>query len=55
MRKKGECCNLAQLKLGQVGKILNIEEKNKKIRRPLLDMGRTVGTRVRIKKIWPKF
>ena len=53
MRKKGECCNLAQLKLGQVGKILKIEEKNKKIRRHLLDMGMTVGTIVRIKKIAP--
>ena len=53
MKKMGECCNLAQLKVGQRGKILKLEEKDRKIRRHLLDMGMTIGTEVKVKKIAP--
>ena len=53
MRKKGECCMLSELKVGQNGKILGIEEKNREIRRHLLDMGIIVGTIVEVKKIAP--
>ncbi len=53
MKKVGECCDLTQLKVGQRGKILKLEEDNKKIRRHMLDMGMTVGTEVRVKKIAP--
>ena len=53
MKKKGECCTLAQLRVGQRGKILKLEEENKQIRRHMLDMGMTVGVEVQIKKIAP--
>lgn len=53
MKKKGECCTLAQLRVGQRGKILKLEEENKQIRRHMLDMGMTVGVEVKIKKIAP--
>ena len=53
MKKVKECCNLAKLKVGQRGKILKLEEDNKEIRRHMLDMGMTVGTEVKIKKIAP--
>ena len=44
---------LSQLKLGQKAKIINIDAKNKEIKRHLLDMGLTRGTIVSIKKIAP--
>lgn len=53
MKKAGECCNLTQLKVGQRGKILKLEEEDKKIRRHMLDMGMTVGVEVKIKRIAP--
>lgn len=53
MKKVGECCNLAQLKVGQKGKILSLEEENQKIRRHMLDMGMTVGVTIEVKKIAP--
>lgn len=53
MKKKGECCTLAQLRVGQRGKILKLEEENKQIRRHMLDMGMTAGVEVKIKKIAP--
>ena len=53
MKKVGECCNLAQLKVGQRGKILKLEEENKEIKRHMLDMGMTVGVEVKVKRIAP--
>lgn len=46
-------CVLSDLKVGQKGKILKLNETNKAIRRHLLDMGVTQGTIVTIKKIAP--
>lgn len=45
--------NLANLKKGQIGIIssINIKDENKK--NHLLDMGLTVGTKVKVKKIAP--
>lgn len=53
MKKKGEFCNLAQLKIGQCGKVISLEEKNKEIRRHMLDMGITEGVSIKVKKIAP--
>lgn len=53
MKKMEKCCSLAQLKIGQKGRILSLEEKDKKIRRHMLDMGMTVGVEVKVKKIAP--
>ena len=53
MKKVGECCNLAQLKVGQRGKILKLEEENKEIKRHMFDMGMTVGVEVKVKRIAP--
>lgn len=46
-------CNLSDLKVGQKGKVLQINIADKQIRRHLLDMGITRGTVVEIKKIAP--
>ena len=40
MKKVGEKCVLSDLVVGQTAKILKLNEKNKAIRRHLLDMGR---------------
>lgn len=53
MRRKGEVCNLSELKIGQVAVIKNINISNSNIKRHLLDMGLIKGTRVLIKKIAP--
>ena len=53
MKEVRVCCDLTKLKVGQIGKILKLEEDNKEIRRHMLDMGMTVGTEVKIKKIAP--
>lgn len=53
MRKTGDKCNLSELKVGQKAKVLSIEEKNKAVRRHLLDMGVTRGVEITIKKIAP--
>ena len=53
MRKNGEVCKLTQLVIGQKGKVLKLDEENKKIRRHMLDMGITVGVEIEIKKIAP--
>lgn len=53
MKKVGEKCVLSDLKVGQVAKILKLNETNKAIRRHLLDMGMTRDTIVAIKKIAP--
>ncbi len=53
MKKVGEKCALADLKVGQKAKVLKLNETSKSIRRHLLDMGVTRGTEVSIKKIAP--
>lgn len=53
MKKVGEMCKLSDLKVGQRAKVLKLEVPNKQIRRHLLDMGITRGTKVYIKKIAP--
>lgn len=53
MRNTGEKCNLAELQVGQTAKVLKLNEKDKAIRRHLLDMGVTRGTEITIKKIAP--
>lgn len=53
MRRKGEICNLSELKIGQVAIIKNINISNNNIKRHLLDMGLIKGTKVLIKKIAP--
>ena len=53
MKKQGEICNLSELGLGQIAKVIRLNEKNKKIRRHLLDMGITRGVEITIKKIAP--
>lgn len=53
MKKVGEKCALADLKVGQKAKVLKLNEASKSIRRHLLDMGVTRGTEVSIKKIAP--
>lgn len=46
-------CNLSELKVGQKGKVLQINIVDKQIKRHLLDMGITRGTIIEIKKIAP--
>jgi len=44
---------LSELKVGQRAKIVKLNFQNKEIRRHLLDMGLTRGTKIEIKKIAP--
>ena len=53
MKRVGEKCVLADLKVGQKAKVLKLNETNKVIRRHLLDMGITRDTIVTVKKIAP--
>lgn len=53
MKKTGEKCKLSELQVGQIAKVLKINEENKAIRRHLLDMGITRGAQIIIKKIAP--
>ena len=46
-------CNLSDLKVGQKGKVIQINIVDKQIKRHLLDMGITRGTIIEIKKIAP--
>ena len=46
-------CNLSDLKIGQKGRVLRIEETNRVIKRHLLDMGVTKGVVITVKKIAP--
>lgn len=45
--------NLAELKVGEVARVLKLDIEDKKVRRHLLDMGLTRGVEVKIKKIAP--
>lgn len=53
MKKSGEKCNISDLKVGQKAIVLKLNEKNKAIKRHLLDMGITRGVEIEIKKIAP--
>ncbi len=53
MKNKGQICNLSELKIMQQAIIININIKNKNIKRHLLDMGITKGVKIKIKKIAP--
>ena len=44
---------LSKLNVGQKAKIISLNVKNKEIRRHLLDMGLTRGTKIEIKKKAP--
>lgn len=53
MKNVGDKCVLSDLKVGQKCKVLKINEKNKEIRRHMLDMGITRDTLITIKKVAP--
>ena len=53
MKKRGERCNITDLKVGQKAIVLKLNEENKVIRRHLLDIGITRGVEIEIKKIAP--
>ncbi len=53
MKTIGEICNLSELKIGQTAVVKSINITNKNVKRHLLDMGLTKGTKVSIKKIAP--
>ena len=53
MRNVGNICNLSELKIGQVAKIIENKVTNKNIRRHLFDMGFIIGTEVKVKKVAP--
>lgn len=53
MKKSNSIYMLSDLRVGQKAKIVCLKEKNKEIKRHLLDMGLTKGTEVSIKKIAP--
>lgn len=52
-RIKGEECNLLDLKIGQSAKILKVNIEDIDLKSHLLEMGLTVNTIVKIKKIAP--
>ena len=53
MRKSGEYCKLSELKIGQAGQVISLEEKNRSIRRHMLDMGITKGVKITVRKVAP--
>ena len=53
MRKSGEYCKLPELKIGQAGQVISLEEKNRAIRRHMLDMGITKGVKITVRKVAP--
>ena len=54
MKKVGDICSIADLKIGQAAIVKNLNIKDKQIRRHLLDMGITRDVKIKIKKIAPK-
>lgn len=52
-RIRGEKCTLSDLKIGQLGKVLNINIENKELKNRLLEMGLITNTVVKIKKKSP--
>ena len=53
MRKSGEYCKLSELKIGQAGQVISLEEKKRAIRRHMLDMGITKGVKITVRKVAP--
>lgn len=53
MKRQGEKCKLSELNVGQKARVLQLNEKNRAIRRHLLDMGLTRDVEISIKKIAP--
>lgn len=53
MKTVGTICSLSELKIGQTAVVKSINIANKNVKRHLLDMGLTKGTKVSIKKIAP--
>ena len=53
MKKTGDICSIADLKIGQAAIVKKINIKDKQIRRHLLDMGITRDVKIKIKKIAP--
>ncbi|MDO5555400.1 MAG: FeoA family protein [Clostridia bacterium] len=51
--KKGQEGHLSDLKIGQSAKVLGLHLDKPEVRRHLLDMGITKGTKILIKKIAP--
>ena len=50
VKEKG---SLADLKKGQIAKVVNMQSDNPSLRRRLLDMGITKGVKLEVKKIAP--
>lgn len=53
MENNRKLCNLSELRIGQSAIVIKINLVDKKIKRHLLDMGLTIGVKVRVKKIPP--
>lgn len=53
MKKIGDVCSLADLKIGQAAIVKKLNIKDRQIRRHLLDMGVTRDVKIKIKKIAP--
>lgn len=53
MNKVGEICCLLNLKLGQVGRVVKIENKSIFLEKRLMELGITLGARILIKKESP--
>lgn len=53
MKKDNNSISLADLKVGQIAKVIKLKIQDKSIKRHLLDMGITRGVKIRIKKIAP--
>ena len=51
--KRGDRAALSDLKVGQKGKVIEINIEKKEIKRHLLDMGITKGTEIIVKRIAP--
>ncbi|MBE5821173.1 MAG: ferrous iron transport protein A [Clostridiales bacterium] len=45
--------NLAELKVGEIARVVKLNIQDKRIKRHLLDMGITRGVEIKIKKIAP--
>ena len=52
-RVKGEKCNLSDLKVGQLCKVLEVNIEEIELKKHILEMGLTRNTIVRVKKISP--
>ena len=53
MNKVGDRCSLLHLKIGQVGKVFKIKNKNRFLEKRLMELGVTVGVEIEIKKAAP--